>query len=322
MKQIPLPNGRMTSQLGFGCAFSATTREQDALRLLDAAYDTGIRHFDVAPFYLDGAAELYLGKFLKRHKDATIATKYGLVPPSQRPFHVRLARSLFGPALRLIRASGPDSEEKSFYVGVTGKARFTRDDARCSFERSMRLLGTDTVDIYAMHSPTADDLKGEGLLDFLQFQVREGKIGAIGYAGSAADAEVLNSSFKPFCGVMQFDWTAFSPDYTFEDSFRIHFWVFTTRLQKLHDFFAHNPVICREWSEYTNVDLASLRELTSILLKASLENNRTGITLFTSSKPANIANNVRVAEDERLIESAVRFREIAKAQPLSVFDHG
>ena len=85
----------------------------------------------------------------------------------------------------------------------------------------MLLLGTDAVDVYAMHSPTAGDLRGEGLLDFLAHQLREGTIGAIGYAGSASEGEVLYRSFRQFCKVMQVDWTAFSPEYRFEDSFRI-----------------------------------------------------------------------------------------------------
>ena len=319
MRQVLLPNGRVTTELGFGCAFSDSTREPDALRLLDAAYDAGIRHFDVAPFYLDGRAEVYLGKFLKRHKDVTVATKYGLVPPSQRAVHVRLARAVLGPALRTIRKSEAGSEDKSFYTGATGKARFTGNDARRSFERSLRLLGLEAVDMYLMHSPVQADLEGKGLLDFLERQAVERRIGATGYAGSAEDAATLYRSYTPFCKVVQFNWSAFSPDISFDDALAIHFWVFTASLQKLHRIFAENRDVCREWSEYSNIDLSDFRNLTAVLLKTSLVNNPAGITLFISSNPANIANNVRIAEDNQLVECAIRFREMARSRSLPNF---
>ena len=70
MKSVLLPkSAKKTSQLGFGCALGSSIRERDAATLLDAAYDAGIGYFDVAPFYLDGAAEGYVGKFLSKHDD-------------------------------------------------------------------------------------------------------------------------------------------------------------------------------------------------------------------------------------------------------------
>ena len=53
MEQIRLASsGRETTRLGYGCSsiMGALGRRQ-SLRLLEAAYDTGIRHFDVAPMY-------------------------------------------------------------------------------------------------------------------------------------------------------------------------------------------------------------------------------------------------------------------------------
>ena len=59
MEQIRLASsGRETTRLGYGCSsiMGALGRRQ-SLRLLEAAYDAGIRHFDVAPMYGYGEAE-------------------------------------------------------------------------------------------------------------------------------------------------------------------------------------------------------------------------------------------------------------------------
>ena len=54
---------------------------RESLRLLEAAFDAGIRHFDVAPMYGYGEAEGCLGEFLQRHRaDVTVTTKYGIPP--------------------------------------------------------------------------------------------------------------------------------------------------------------------------------------------------------------------------------------------------
>ena len=58
IKQIQLPNGRSTANLGFGCAGILrlpTARRRDYL--LRTAVEEGITHFDVARMYGLGAAE-------------------------------------------------------------------------------------------------------------------------------------------------------------------------------------------------------------------------------------------------------------------------
>jgi D-threo-aldose 1-dehydrogenase len=58
MKRIPLFG--LTVQptvLGFGCAALMGRGERHAQRLLETAFDAGIRHFDLAPLYGQGDAE-------------------------------------------------------------------------------------------------------------------------------------------------------------------------------------------------------------------------------------------------------------------------
>src|SRR6476469_451778 len=83
-RQILGPSLMEVSRLGFGCVKLTTHRERsDAVRILDQAFALGITHFDVARAYGFGRAEYILGEFLRGKRDrVTVATKFGLVPPS------------------------------------------------------------------------------------------------------------------------------------------------------------------------------------------------------------------------------------------------
>lgn len=85
------------TEYGFGCAalgglYRACSRE-NAMDVLDAAWESGIRYFDAAPFYGFGLAERRLGDFLrdKPAGDYVISTKVGRllspVPWDQVPSH-------------------------------------------------------------------------------------------------------------------------------------------------------------------------------------------------------------------------------------------
>ena len=70
------------ARLGFGTAGISIAAPREAHRLLETAWDCGIRYFDTAPLYAYGEAEKLLGQLLRGRQDqATICTKVGLYPP-------------------------------------------------------------------------------------------------------------------------------------------------------------------------------------------------------------------------------------------------
>src|SRR5262245_14677166 len=72
-------SGILTSRLAFGTSRLHYVRQRDRQRLLGAAADLGFAHFDTAPVYGDGLAEVELGRFLRSQRDRFIlATKYGI----------------------------------------------------------------------------------------------------------------------------------------------------------------------------------------------------------------------------------------------------
>ena len=72
-----------SSSFGFGTAYLGRRHGlRDGSKLLSAAFDGGITHFDTAPMYGLGLAERILGRFLTGRRDAvTVATKVGLPAP-------------------------------------------------------------------------------------------------------------------------------------------------------------------------------------------------------------------------------------------------
>ena len=97
--------GVETTRLGFGCAdlFREPSRARRQ-RLLETAFDHGIRHYDVAPMYGLGQVEQALGRFARGKRDRlVIATKFGIDPTAagrwlgrgQAPIH-RVMRGVRG----------------------------------------------------------------------------------------------------------------------------------------------------------------------------------------------------------------------------------
>src|SRR5688500_16977376 len=126
--------GMKVSVVGLGCGnfggigsapafFGKGETEEEALALMDAAWEMGINFFDTADAYGGGRSEAYIGKWLKS-KGAEV--------------HEKL----------IIRS-------KVFNPGVEG----TKDSGRSrrhlfrQIEPSLKRLGVDRLDMYLIHEP-------------------------------------------------------------------------------------------------------------------------------------------------------------------------
>ena len=151
----------LTGKLGFGTAplgnMFRNIPEEEALATVDAAWDSGIRYFDTAPFYGAGLAELRLGAALKqrRRDDYILSTKVGrLILDEQED-----------PATR-------DMGEKGglFEFGRKNKIvdDYSADATLRSIEDSLKRLDTDRLDIVWVHD-IAQDFHGDNWL--AQFEI-------------------------------------------------------------------------------------------------------------------------------------------------------
>lgn len=170
--------GPSLSVVGLGCNnFGMRIDAAETDRVVRAALDAGINHFDTAESYGGGKSEEFLGAALgSRRDEAVIATKY-----TRRPADVS-------------------------YSPGTMAARI-----RASAETSLRRLGTDRIDLYYQHFPDPDAPLDE-VLEALDGLVREGKVVHIASSNSSAaqmgEAEEISGrrGLARFCGV-QIEWS-------------------------------------------------------------------------------------------------------------------
>ena len=324
MQTIPLADtGRRTTRLGFGCSsIMGATGRRESLRLLESAYDAGIRHFDVAPMYGYGHAESCLGEFLQRHRsEVTVTTKYG-IPAARNSTLLRVGRRLAGPILQHL----PGMKRRLASAANTiarhnePRAAFTPAQAAASLERSLAALRADRIDLWLLHEVTAVELQDEALLRFLEDRVQQGFIGSFGVGSTAGEIPSLLDQRPAYCRVLQYEWSVVDssrppvPDSRPIQPFRIHHRALTENFRAVRVALLSNETIRQRWSHSIEVDLADADTLARLMLKAALIMNPDSIILFSSKRPEHIRANVETANDSSLEAPARSLYTLAQAE--------
>jgi aryl-alcohol dehydrogenase-like predicted oxidoreductase len=164
-----------------------TTRQRQ--RVLAAAYDVGIRAFDVAPAYGNGINEVEVGVALRGSRDGCeINTKYGI----QVPIYGALARHAFALWRVADRLTGASA-------GAYRRRDFSPAELERSLDRSLNRLRTDHVDTLFVHEPVLPlgVSQVQDIVDCAERMKLKGKVRAIGIAGPAT-ALVLCPSLAGF----------------------------------------------------------------------------------------------------------------------------
>jgi aryl-alcohol dehydrogenase-like predicted oxidoreductase len=173
-------SGLGLSRLGLGLAHMHTMPSvADRRRLIFAALDLGITHFDTARLYSDGLSESTLGHALVglRHQ-VTITTKFGLLPTP-------IIGSLDGGAAYAAR------KLRSLFVksGLLAYPRrsYTAATLTKSLHASLKALKTDHIDIYMVHEPADDSAPPDEMFEELERHKRAGTIRFTGVSGATID---------------------------------------------------------------------------------------------------------------------------------------
>ena len=312
LETIALPgSGRRTTRVGFGgSGLMGGLSERESLRLLETAFDVGIRHYDVAPSYGHGMAERCLGKFLRGRADQiTVTTKYGILPPAQVSL-VALARNAARPVARRIPSLRKGVAQAA--ASLKTRARFSAEEAQRSLERSLRELGLERVDLWLLHEVTADNLDRSDLLPFMQSAQQQGRIASFGIGGDRSHADAVWERHREFCRVLQFESSVPDPPPEFPGAFQIHYRAIYGGQSILNKMFDRDPQLSRRWSVELDVNLADPEIRAALLLRAALLSNRDGMVLFSSRHPEHILSNVRMAGDLAWAARARRFLELLR----------
>jgi aryl-alcohol dehydrogenase-like predicted oxidoreductase len=308
--------GRTTTQFGYGCSsLMGAMSRAESLAILEAAFDAGIRHFDVAPMYGYGQAEGILGEFLARHPgQITVTTKYG-IPPAKRQGLIGLARSVARPVVRAmpgLKRGLTTAAAKT--IGAGPRASFTAAEAQASLERSLRELRTDCIDIWLLHDATLPDLHDEALLRLMQDAVVSGKIGTFGLGSDRAAIDEVAAAHPEYLPVVQFGWSVLDRPVPATQSFRIHHRALTETFRVLHRQLVVDKARSTGWSGLVGCDLADPQVLSAVMLKAALLENPNGIVLFSSKRPEHIRRNVAVAGNATLESPARRLYALVQSE--------
>jgi D-threo-aldose 1-dehydrogenase len=158
-------SGLAVTELGLGCAaignLYTEVDDETAAATVHAAWDGGIRLFDVAPHYGLGLAERRLGTALaaRPRDEYVVSTKVG-----------RLLIPVAG-------SRGRDPEGFAVPAAYERRLDYSADGVRASIEASLARLGLDRIDIALIHDPDGHEeqafaeaypalerLRGEGVV--------------------------------------------------------------------------------------------------------------------------------------------------------------
>jgi D-threo-aldose 1-dehydrogenase len=285
--------------VGFGCAgLYKLPRRRDRLATLHAAYELGIRHFDVAPMYGLGLAEAELGEFIRVRNDVRVATKFGIRPTAaarlaglaQPPIRKVLQR--YPMVQNTVKKSGgrPDS-------GVVGRILYSHHDysvanARRALAESLRTLRVERIDYFFLHEPAGHVPDHYlALVEYLEFERSKGVIGHWGPAGDLSRVDTALAGISNQASALQYPYdliSGYSGPGPVERRFSITFGFISAALPLVGSMLAREPVFLRRCSELLDADLADKRTLVRLLVRNAVTSNQLGTVLLTSTNPRNL----------------------------------
>jgi aryl-alcohol dehydrogenase-like predicted oxidoreductase len=317
MQRVSVPNVEGSASLvGMGCAsLGSRVGRREGLKALERAFDVGVTWFDVAPSYGDAEAETILGEFVRGRRDKVkICTKVG-IRPARTPFAMRAVKPIMRSAVDAIptlRRYVTRARPTATKLGMTPEMILS------SVDESLQRLGTDHVDVLALHDADADEVVRDDLVAALQRLLSLGKaktisiassleIGLLGVAHSNVYGivQVANNPFQPSLAraterlpigqvitfVTHSAYGAFGALYRLRERIESN----TTRLQMLRD------------EGYSG----NIEEVAAAFLADyALATNRAGITLFSMLKKDHLDFNLRRLEN---VPKKARMEKLADA---------
>jgi D-threo-aldose 1-dehydrogenase len=297
-----------TKRLGFGLSkLMRIPYRKDRRHILEVAFEHGVRHFDVARMYGLGEAEKELGEFIRSKRDKVIVgTKFGIEPQGAAGYVAHLQspiRWLFKrfPGVRAIAARNAQQSSRP--------KQFTPESARTSLETSLRMIGSDYVDLFFLHEPTGEDRISDDLYQCLEDLKTEGKIRDYGISSMARDVMSLVREHPALVSVIQFanDAVARQIDALELPSHAslLTFAPLSTALPAVEELSSRSPTLIKVIAAETGIDLRYRDQRVRFLLSYALHANPRGTVVFASTSASHIAEIADYANDTLLEEGAV-----------------
>jgi aryl-alcohol dehydrogenase-like predicted oxidoreductase len=306
---------RGSSAIGMGCAsLGSRVGHRVGCEALARAYDAGITWFDVAPSYGDAEAEIILGEFLQGRRDRVkICTKVG-IGPARTPLLMRAAK----PIMRTVVNAVPTVRRYVLKARPTAKKLgITPEIISNSIDASLQRLGTDYVDVLALHGADEDEVVRDDVLAALERILSLGKAKTISIA-SYLESGLVGVTHSDIYQIIQVANNPFQPSLA-EAADRLHLRrpiTFVTHsaygslgaLNRLRKDIGSNTFklqMLRDAGYNGNIEAIAV----AFLADYALATNRDGITLFSMLKREHLEFNLgRLAH----LPPKARMRELAE----------
>jgi D-threo-aldose 1-dehydrogenase len=290
-------------------------------RLLDAAYDAGFRHFDVAPMYGMGQAERELAALLaKRGSSVTVTTKFGI----DASVFGRAVGKVQGPIRRVLAAkpsmntdlqktaSGPASSAAGrLLYRPTG---FSQEAARKSLQRSLHALSRGTIELFILHDPLPQEMafaERDGTIAYLEEERAAGRIGNWGVAVHDPHLTGPDSSLIERAPFLQFR------DHLFLEltpkvmtSQVATYGALAGALPRIEQFFDADPLARKRWVDELDLTESGPRSLASAILRETTRRNPFGPVLFTTTKPHRLQPAMEAIHFDAPIDESARIAQL------------
>lgn len=284
MTSVALPNGRRASRIAFGCAGIGGSHGYAASRrCLAAAYESGLTHFDVAPSYGLGAAEQFVGRFLREVNghDITLTTKAGIARPDAKFSWMLRAQSIVRPMLGLMPSVRRSIGNRARQSSMRGK--FSKADLEASLHESLRFLGRDHIDIFLMHELRAEDISDE-LLEFLGRVRQEGKIGTYGFGSRRFETGRIIDRYPNSMPVVQTSWTALDVPLSLPAGVLCSFFGVLRGATAFQEKLQADPIFRENMKVRLSSSLETPEKVKGALILAALQQSNNGLVIVSSSK--------------------------------------
>ena len=284
------------AKLGFGTAqLMGRIGRKQSLRLMEVAFAAGIRHFDTAPLYGVGTAEAMVGAFAaNKRREITIATKFGIRPPSRSPW-MSVAKAGARLAVQAVPALRVKLRRRA--EAMTGRGAFTPEECRESLRISLKQLRTERVDLFLMHEVLPENVTPE-LLQTLEDAVKAGRIGRFGIATSAANTVAIARTLGAGT-VAQFPSSVFEPivDRVPDSYVKITHSAIGPDFATLHNQLMANQAALKKWSAILDLDCSNNDQLGRLFLYAAMAENAGGTVVFSSLNEKRIWRNAALMRE-------------------------
>lgn len=314
IKEITLPNKRITTNLGFGCASLMSLKtNKEREQIIKTAINNGILHFDLARFYGLGEAEKVFSLAIGNcSKDITISSKFGI--------NDKVAESSLKNSQELIRKIINKSDFlkqllKKIYSLQIQERNYETENFYKSLSLTKQALNTNYLDLYFIHEPLSYKQLSNNIFDSL-IKIKFEKI--IGSFGISGNLKIIYNIIEKFnlvdIEVIQYEINKQNDFYLEKinslikekNLLKIRFGLIRKYLEKLSFFIKNNPQISHEWSNKLNVDLNNFENLPFVLVASTLSKYPNDLLLYSSTKVERLRNLLNKLNDPCFSNASIK----------------